>query len=58
MVEYLKADAEKPTRLDELVKLNLEAANTVKKQAWEQINQTPAATHEDLVGAGNYFVLA
>ena len=46
MVEYLKADAEKPNievqgkfsrskvRLDELVKLNLKGAKTAKKPDW------------------------
>ena len=55
MVEYLKADAEKPNkdRLDELVKLNLKGAKTAKKPDWVDADlPEPEAllTAEDFAG--------
>ena len=53
MVENLKADAEKPTRLDELVKLNLKGAETAKKPAWvdaELPEPEALLTAEDFAG--------
>ena len=60
MVEYLKADAEKPTRLDELVKLNLKGAMTAKApkgpnklrfmKKHETLKESELLTAEDFAG--------
>ena len=54
MVEYLKADAEKPTRLDELVKLNLKGAKTAKKPEWEELRFLTERPKSELLTAEDF----